>query len=250
MYPSNRVTRYRVIAMQTRDVEYSDSTGKRYVGFLAAPPRPTGPAVLVAHNAPGVSDFERGVARRLAQAGYVALCADYIGDGEVLSMQAIGTRIGPLIADTTLVREPINAALAALVRQSAVDSGRIAAIGYCFGGAAVLELARTGAAVKAVVGFHSSLPVTRPQDNKNIQGKVLLQQGASDPLVPPDVRATFEVQMNEAAVDWRMILYGGTLHAFTVPGSENIGMAGVAYDKASDERSWRAMLDLFEESIG
>jgi dienelactone hydrolase len=236
--------------MQTRDVEYSDSTGKRYVGFLAAPPRPSGPAVLVAHNAPGVSDFERGVARRLAQAGYVALCADYIGDGEVLSMQAIGTRIGPLIADTTLVREPINAALAALVRQSAVDSGRIAAIGYCFGGAAVLELARTGAAVKAVVGFHSSLPVTRPQDNKNIQGKVLLQQGASDPLVPPDVRATFEVQMNEAAVDWRMILYGGTLHAFAVPGSENIGMAGLAYDKASDERSWRAMLDLFEESIG
>jgi dienelactone hydrolase len=236
--------------MQTRDVEYSDGTGKRYVGFLAAPPRPTGPAVLVAHNAPGVSDFERGIARRLAQAGYVALCADYIGDGEVLSMQALGTRIGPLIADTTLVREPINAALAALVRQSAVDSGRIAAIGYCFGGAAVLELARTGAAVKAVVGFHSSLPVTRPQDNKNIQGKVLLQQGASDPLVPPDVRATFEVQMNEAAVDWRMILYGGTLHAFTVPGSENLGMAGVAYDKASDERSWRAMLDLFEESIG
>jgi dienelactone hydrolase len=236
--------------MQTRDVEYSDSTGKRYVGFLAAPPRPTGPAVLVAHNAPGVSDFERGVARRLAQAGYVALCADYIGDGEVLSMQAIGTRLGPLIADTTLVREPINAALAALIRQSAVNSGRIAAIGYCFGGAAVLELARTGAAVKAVVGFHSSLPVTRPQDNKNIQGKVLLQQGASDPLVPPDVRATFEVQMNEAAVDWRMILYGGTLHAFTVPGSENLGMAGVAYDKASDERSWRAMLDLFEESIG
>jgi dienelactone hydrolase len=236
--------------MQTRDVEYSDSTGKRYVGFLAAPPRPTGPAVLVAHNAPGVSDFERGIARRLAQAGYVALCADYIGDGEVLSMQAIGTRIGPLIADTTLVREPINAALAALVRQSAVDSDRIAAIGYCFGGAAVLELARTGAAVKAVVGFHSSLPVTRPQDNKNIQGKVLLQQGAADPMVPPDVRATFEVQMNEAAVDWRMILYGNTLHAFAVPGSENIGMAGLAYDKASDERSWRAMLDLFEESIG
>jgi dienelactone hydrolase len=236
--------------MQSRDVEYSDSTGKRYIGFLAAPTHPTGPAVLVAHNAPGVSDFERGIARRLAQAGYVALCADYIGDGEVLSMQAIGTRIGPLIADTTLVREPIIAALAALIRQSAVDSGRIAAIGYCFGGAAVLELARTGAAVKAVVGFHSSLPLTRPQDNKNIQGKVLLQQGASDPLVPPEVRATFEVQMNEAAVDWRMILYGGTLHAFTVPGSENMGMAGVAYDKASDERSWRAMLDLFEESIG
>ncbi len=236
--------------MQTQDVEYRDSTGKRYLGFLAAPVRPTGPAVLVAHNAPGVSDFERGVARRLAQAGYVALCADYIGEGEVLSMQAIGPRLGPLLADTTLVREPITAALAALLRQSGVDHDRMAAIGYCFGGAAVLELARTGAPLRAVVGFHSGLPVTRPQDNKNIRGKVLLLQGAADPLVPPEVRTTFEVQMNEAAVDWRMILYGRTQHAFTVPGSENMGMAGVAYDKASDERSWRAMLDLFEESIG
>ena len=236
--------------MQTQDVEYRDSTGKQYLGFLAAPARPSGPSVLVAHNAPGVSDFERGVARRLAEAGYVALCADYIGDGEVLSMQAIGPRLGPMIADTTLVREAITAALAALLRQSGVDHSRVAAIGYCFGGAAVLELARTGAEVRAVVGFHSSLPVTRPQDNKNIRGKVLVQQGAADPLVPPDVRATFEMQMNEAAVDWRMILYGRTQHAFTVPGSEHMGMAGVAYDKASDGRSWRAMIDLFEESIG
>src|SRR5271167_1350900 len=99
---------HRSHTMHTQDVEYHDGTGKRYVGFLAAPVRPTGPAVLVAHNAPGVSDFERGVARRLAQAGYVALCADYIGEGEVLSIQAIGPRLGPLIADTTLVRAPIK----------------------------------------------------------------------------------------------------------------------------------------------
>ena len=236
--------------MKTGELEYRGREGQRYVGYLATPDRPDGPAVLLAHNAPGVSDFERAVARRLAGLGYIVLCADYIGDGEVLASDAVRTRLGSAIADTTLIREPIAAGFAALLAQPGVDPGKVAAIGYCLGGAAVLELARGGAAVAAVVGFHSSLPATRPQDNRNIKAKVLIQTGAADPMVPPDVRTTFEAQMDEAGVDWRMILYGGIQHAFTVPGADTYGMPGMRYDRGADERSWRAMLDLFEESIG
>ncbi len=236
--------------MKTGELEYQGQDGERYVGHLVIPERPEGPAVLLAHNAPGISDFERAIAQRLAGLGYVVLCADYIGNGEVLEMNAIGPRLGAAIAETTLLRNAITAGFRALIAQPGVDAGRIAAIGYCLGGAAALELARGGADVAAVVGFHSSLPVTHPEDNRNIKGKVLIQTGAADRMVPPDTRTTFEAQMNEAGVDWRMILYGGILHAFTVPHAASYGMPGLAYDRNADERSWRAMLDLFAESIG
>ena len=236
--------------MRTAELEYRSVEGRRYVGYLAAPDRPEGPAVLLAHNAPGVDDFERMIAQRLAGLGYIVLCADYVGDGEILAKDAVGPRLGPAIADTTLLRPDIAAGFDALIAQPGVDPARVAAIGYCLGGAAVLELARGGAEVAAVVGFHSSLPVTRPEDNRNIKGKVLLQTGAADPMVSAEIRTTFEAQMNEAAIDWRMILYGGVQHAFTVPGASAYGMPGLRYDRAADERSWRAMLDLFSETIG
>ena len=232
------------------ELEYQVQGGERYVGYLVAPQRIEGPAVLLAHNAPGVSDFERGVAQRLAGLGYVVLCADYIGNGEVLEMTAIRTRLGAAIADTTLLRNAMTAGLQALVAQPGVAAGKVAAIGYCLGGAAALELARSGADVAAVVGFHSSLPVTHPEDNRNIKGKLLIQTGAADPMVLPDTRKMFEAQMNEAGVDWRMMLYGGVEHAFTVPNAASYGLPGLAYDRDADERSWRAMLDLFAESIG
>ena len=235
--------------MKTGDVEYRDCEGKRYVGYLAAPDRPAGPAVLLAHNAPGVGDFEREIAHRLASLGYVVLCADYVGDGEVLSMDSVHARLGSAIAETTLLRPAIVAGFRALLAQPGVDPGRVAAIGYCLGGAACLELARAGAEVAAVACFHSSLPITCPEDNRNIGGKVLVQTGAADTMAPPDLRATFEAQMNAANVDWRMIVYGGVQHAFTVPGADDYGMPGLRYDRGADERSWRAMLDLFGETI-
>ena len=236
--------------MHQSDLDYWDRKGQRHVGHLVVPDHAQGPAVLLAHNAPGVDDFERGVARRLAGLGYVVLCADYVGDGELLGMDQVHSRLGGAIADTTLLRDAITAGFEALIVQPGVDSSRIAAIGYCLGGAAALELARSGADVAAVAVFHSTLPVTEPESNRSIRGKILVQTGTADAMVPADVRTLFEAQMNEAGVDWRMILYGGVLHAFTVPGASNYGMPGLRYDRDADERSWRAMLDLFEESIG
>ena len=236
--------------MQQSNLEYWDDKGRRYVGHLVVPDQAEGPAVLLAHNAPGIDDFERVIARRLAGLGYVVLCADYVGNGELLGLDQVHPRLGAAIADTTLLRGPITAGFQALVTRPSVDASRTAAIGYCLGGAAVLELARGGAGVAAVVTFHGSLPVTRPEDNRNIKGKVMVQTGAADAMVSPETRTLFEAQMNEAGVDWRMVLYGGVLHAFTVPGAMSYGMPGLRYDPDADARSWRTMLDFFSETIG
>ena len=233
-----------------QDIEYRDANGVRYVGALARPSKPNGAAVLLGHNAPGIDRFERETAEKLAALGYVVLCADYVGDGRVLTMEELSGALDPLLADNALVRERIVPALAALVAQPDVDSARIAAIGYCFGGTAALELARSGADVKGVVGLHAGLPIQRPEDNRAIKGKVLMLEGAADPMIPANMRITWEAQMNEAGVDWRMILFGGTAHAYTLKGAEDFGMPGVAYHALSDARSWEAMTAFLVEVIG
>lgn len=235
--------------MRTEAIRYRGADVGHCVGFLARPAEVHGSAVLLAHNAIGLSDFERGVAVKLARAGHIVLCADYIGGGELLGMEDIGPRLGRYIADPSRIRPLMLAALEALVAQPGVDAARIAAIGYCFGGAAAFELACTGADIAAVVGFHSTLPSNCPDDARRIRGKVLMQQGAQDPLVTADDRLRFESQMKGTSVDWRIHLLGGAQHAFTLPGVEAYGMQGAAYDEVSQERSWRAMLDLFGETI-
>lgn len=236
--------------MQMQDIEYRDANGIRYVGALARPAKPNGAAVLLAHNAPGVDTFERTTAQRLAELGYVVLAADYVGDGRVLGGDELPKMFETLLADTALVRVRMEPALAALVAQDDVDASRVAAIGYCFGGTAALELARSGADVKGVVGLHAGLPTQRPEDNKAIKGKVLMLEGAADPIVPAEMRTTWEAQMNESGVDWRMVLYGGVGHAFAVPGAEHIGVPGLAYHGLTDTRSWEAMTAFLVETIG
>lgn len=236
--------------MQSGNLEYRGADGKRYVGFLVRPDKPSGAAVVIAHSAFGLADHERDFATRLAQSGYIVLAADYHGDGELLPVETMMTRIGPVLADPSLVRPAMLAGLNALRAQDGVDSKRIVSAGFCFGGAAVFELACTGEDVKAAVGFHSSLPTNRPEDAKAIKGAILMLQGAADPMVPPEMRNAFEAQMNEMGVDWSMMLYGGTLHGFTMKGVERSGFPGVAYLERADKRSWRAMLDLFDEKIG
>src|SRR5262249_30882051 len=134
--------------------------------------------------------------------------------------------------------------------QAETDGAKLAGIGYCFGGTTVLELARSGADVKATVGFHSGLATARPGDATQIKGKVLAQIGTEDPIIPPEQRLAFEAEMRAGGVDWGMVRYGGAGHAFTNPDVNALGRAGFAYDKDADERSWRAMLDLFAEVFG
>ena len=158
-------------------------------------------------------------------------------------------RLGPWMVNPTGIRAIATEAMSVLAAQPETDAARLAAIGYCFGGTTALELARSGADVKAVVGFHSGLGTARPEDAKAIMAKVLVCIGADDPLIPPEQREAFEAEMNAGGVDWRLNLYGGAGHSFTNPDVGALGRPGFAYHEATDRRSWAAMLDLFAEAF-
>lgn len=219
------------------------------IGHLALPDAPgLRPAVLVCHEGPGIDDHPKSRADRLAELGYVAFALDYHGGGQRLpDMAAMMARLGPMMGDSALIRTLGRAGLDVLLAQPQVDPTHVAAIGYCFGGTMALELARGGADLRAVVGFHSGLGTSSPQDASNITAKVLVCIGTEDPLIPAAQRTEFESEMRAGGIDWRMNLYGGAAHSFTNPNAGDAGMAGIAYDKLTDERSWRAMLDLFAE---
>ena len=238
--------------MRTEDIEYH-ADGARLVGYLAVDDAKAGkrPGVIVAHEGGGLTDHAKNSARKLAEAGYAAFALDYYGDGKPLAdMSTVMTRIGAWMADPTGIRARAHAALEVLTAQPETDGGRLAGIGYCFGGTTVLEMARAGEPLQAVVGFHSGLGTGRPAQAGAVKAKVLVQIGADDPIIPPEQRAAFEAEMKAAGVDWRMLIYGGAGHSFTNPAASALGRPGFAYDKSADERSWRAMLDFFEEVWG
>lgn len=236
--------------MKTETIAYS-ADGADMIGLLALPEGGgTHPAVLVCHEGPGVSEHAYNVARRLAGLGYVAFAMDYHGGGKALPMTEARVKLGQWLADPTGIRARASAALAVLTGRPETDTSKVAAIGYCFGGTTALELARSGADLKAVVGFHSGLNTARPQDAANIKGKVLVLIGAADPLIPAEQRTTFEAEMSAAKLDWRINVYGGVGHSFTNPEADAFNMPGIAYDAATDKRSWAAMIDLFGETIG
>ena len=237
--------------MKTADIEYH-ADGARLVGYLAVDDSKPGrrPGVLVAPEGGGLVDLTKSIARRLAEAGYVAFAMDYYGDGKPLAdLNEAMPRIMAFMADPSGIRARAAAALAVLAAQPQTDPERLAAIGYCFGGTTVLELARSGADVKAVVGFHSGLGTARPQDASQIRAKVLTCIGALDPIIPPDQRQAFEKEMTDGGVDWRINLYGGAGHSFTNPDVGALGRPGFEYHAETDRRSWRAMLDLFDETL-
>jgi dienelactone hydrolase len=235
--------------MDIQAIEYHID-GQRYVGQLATPDGDDRrPGVLVAHEGPGIDDNARNRAQRITeQLGYVTFALDYIGDGTPLpSLEATMERLGPLRADPLRTRALGQAGLDILVACPRTDPSRLAAIGHCFGGTLALELARGGAPLAAVVGFHSGLATTRPEDAVNITGKILVCIGADDPMIPPEQRTAFEDEMRAAGVDWRMNLYGGTVHSFTNPGADGSVRPAIKYHADSDRRSWAAMIDLFGE---
>ena len=237
--------------MQSRDIEYQ-ADGARMVGQYVVDDGKSGrrPGVLVIHEGPGLTEHTKNIAARLAELGYAAFAMDYHGDGKPLpNLADVRPRIAAWIADPTGIRARALAALEVLKAQKEVDSARLAAIGYCFGGTTALEIGRSGADVKAIVGFHSGLATARPQDARNIRGKVLVCIGADDPIIPPEQRADFEKEMKEAGIDWRLQLYGGAGHSFTNPAADSRGMKGFFYHEATDRRSWNAMIELFDETL-
>jgi dienelactone hydrolase len=206
------------------------------------------PGVLVIPDWMGVSDHYRRIADKLAGMGYVALVVDMYGKGVRPTTREEAAALATKYKDDrNLMRDRGRAALAELEKISQVDQGRIGAIGYCFGGTGVLELARSGAPIAAVVSFHGGLDTPTPQDAKNIKGSVLALHGADDPFVPPAQVAAFQEEMRHARIDWQLISYANAVHAFTAPAAGNDPSKGVAYNERADKRSWEAMTVFFNE---
>lgn len=237
--------------MQTRDVDYRCEEADLR-GYLAcentAGPRP---GVLVFHEGLGLNEFAMERARRLAELGYVALAADMFGERrQGTNLQEIATLVGGLRAEPEKLRARGRAALATLAALPQVDAGRCAAIGFCFGGSVVLELARAGDDLKAVVSFHGVLATKLPAQSGQVKASVLICTGAEDPLAPPDQVAAFEDEMRAAAVaDWQVISYGNTLHGFTNPAADGSMMRTALYNEQADHRSWASMQSLFDEVL-
>ncbi len=237
--------------MHTESISY-DLSGTTHVGYLALDPAHSGkrPGILICHEGNGLGPQVKERAHRLAELGYVAFALDYLGGGEVLQdLPAMMARLGGLRGDLDRVRALAKAGLEVLLARPEVDAARVAATGYCFGGTLALELARSGAPLSCVCGFHCGLETKRPEDARHIKGKILVCIGADDPLIPPEQRLAFEAEMRAAKVDWRMNLYGNAVHGFANPNAGRLNVPAVQYHEATDRRSWRAMRDLFDETF-
>ena len=232
-------------------VEYADDDTKLR-GYLALPAGAESgksiPGILVVHAWTGEGPYEQRRARQLAELGYAAFAVDIYGEDIRPKPPTEAMQVAQsYYKDRALVRRRIQAGLVELLKAPGVDPGKIAAIGYCFGGMVVLEIARSGADVAGVVVFHGGLTSPTPDDAKQIKAKVLALQGGDDPHVPmSDTQAWIE-EMQQGHVDWQLVLYGGAVHAYTHADAGSDPSQGAAYNEKADRRSWQAMRDFFDE---
>ena len=235
--------------VQTKVVPYTHD-GEALEGFLAWDDAAEGkrPGVLVVHEWWGLNDYARGRARQLAQLGYVAFALDMYGKGKVTEHpKQAGEWAGTIRRNQDAWRARAMAGLSVLQEQPQVDAGRMAAIGYCFGGSTVLQLAYGGAALAGVVSFHGSLPAATAEQARQIEASLVVCHGAADGFVPRAQIDAFRASLEAGDVDWVFVEYAGAKHSFTNPGADAIGIDGIKYDKHADTRSWRLMQDFFDE---
>lgn len=234
--------------MGARAWHYSDGETE-FVGEFHDPHGvANGRAILVVHEADGIGGNVRRRCAMLAGLGYVAAAADVHGGGRVLADDAIPGALASFREDPSRLRGRMRAALGALCDETGLAGHQVAAIGYCFGGWAVLELARDGADVAAVASFHGLLTTSRPAPVGGIGARIFASTGALDPLVPPEHVAAFQQEMTEAQADWQLIVHGRALHSFTNVDVDQLGDPRMAYDAAADRQSWSALLAFLRET--
>jgi dienelactone hydrolase len=236
--------------LQTQTVEYRDADAL-LEGFLAYDetlPKPL-PAVLISHAWGGRDDFVCDKARKLAELGYAGFALDMYGKGVLGKGPEENARLmQPFMDDRARLQARITAALEALRRIPGVDPGRIAAMGFCFGGLCVLDLARTGADLRGVISFHGLLSPPGNTRRNQIKAKVLVLHGHDDPLAPRQQIYALAQELTEAGADWQIHVYGNTLHAFTNPNAKDPGF-GTVYNAAADRRSWQSMQLFLAEAL-
>jgi dienelactone hydrolase len=207
------------------------------------------PGVLIAHAWGGRGEFEDATARKLAAAGYAGFAIDMYGRGvRGGSRDQNAALIQPFLRDRVLLQARIRAAVEALREQAEVDSERIAAVGYCFGGLCVLDLARSGADVRGVVSLHGLFTPPEPLPPGPIRARVLALHGHDDPMVPVAAVTALEQELSNAGADWQIHVYGGAMHAFTNPKANDADF-GTVYNAIADRRSWLATRSFLAEVL-
>ncbi len=239
------------IKTQTIIYKDGDTELEGYMAWNTASKKPA-PGIVIVHDWNGTDAYEQRRARELAELGYVGFCADIYGKGvRGASPQESGKLAGQYKGDRALFRRRLKAALNELSRhREQVDINNLGAMGYCFGGTGVLELARTGAPVKGIVSFHGGLDNPSPADDARIRAKVLILHGADDPFVPKKDVDDMKASFRERGVKYQMISYPGAVHAFTVPNSTATPAQGAAYNEAADKKSWQDMKKFFKSVFG
>jgi dienelactone hydrolase len=232
--------------LETEQVVYQDGDA-RLNGFLAIDADRTGkrPGVLVVHGGAGVDDHARGRARRFAETGYVVFACDMYGENVTGNRERIMRHIGELRTNRGAIVRRVQAAIAILSSRPEVD-GRVAAVGYCFGGMIVLEYARSGSTISAVVSVHGSLETASPAGPSSIRAPILVCHGALDPHVPMSQVTAFAEEMKNAGADYQLIVYGNAMHGFTHETATG-QQPGVLYHAPTDARSSVAIQNCFEE---
>jgi dienelactone hydrolase len=238
-------------AVQTKKIAYKVGDVECQ-GFLAWDDAVKGPrpGVLVVHEWWGLDDYARGRAEQLAKLGYVAFAADMYGEGKVAAHpKEAGEMATKVRTNVQEWRKRAAAALDVLKEQPQCDKTRLAAIGYCFGGSTALQLAYSGADLKAVVTFHAALPAPTPEEAKQIKATILVCHGADDKFIPDKAIQSFRAALDKAGVKYEFVSYPGAVHSFTVPGADKHNLPGMKYDKSADEDSWKRMAALFAEKF-
>jgi len=244
-------TSYAHARLQSRTVEYKHGDAILQ-GYLAYDDSFKGkrPGVLIVHQWKGFSDYVVKRANQLAKLGFVAFALDMYGkDVRATNHEEAAGLSGIYFNDRKLMRDRARAGLDILLKEKKTDKKKLAAIGYCFGGTTVLEMARGGLNLRGVVSFHGVLNIPTPTDPKLLRAKILILHGANDTYTSKEQLERFEADLKQANADWQMISYGGAVHSFTVPEAGNDPTKGAAYNKRADERSWRAMLNFFDEIL-
>jgi dienelactone hydrolase len=230
------------VGIDTRTVEYSDGDTvlEAYMAWDASGHEPR-PGVLVSHAWGGRSEFEEGKAERLAELGYVGFALDLYGKGvQGGTKDENAALMQPLLDDRVMLQRRMTLALEQLRQQKEVDAGKVAAMGFCFGGLCVLDLARTGADVRGVASFHGLFAPPGNTDGNRIAAKVLVMHGWDDPMATPEQVLGLTRELTSMGADWQVHAYGGTMHAFTNPAADDPDF-GTVYNPAANHRSWQSL---------
>jgi dienelactone hydrolase len=235
-----------------KSIQYQQE-GATANGFLVYDDAKSGtrPAVLVIPEWWGLNDYPKSRARQLASMGYVAFAADMYGNGKITrdpkEAQALAA---PFYSNPAMFASRTKAALDVLLKQPQSDAMRVAAIGFCFGGSAVLQLAYSGAPLNAAVTFHGGLMPADAAQQKRIKTSILILHGSEDPMVPQADRDKTHQSLDAAGIDWQMVLYGNAVHGFTDPDSDSHKIPGLAYNEKAARRAWDEMQRFFQEKFG